>query len=643
MAQDEKRTKASRADLWWVGAPLLGALVCLVLFDLLGRRALSGWTLDLGSFRLPEAREAMLWLAAAVFGLPAAAFLAIAAARATKVWPEAKSALELFPKSEDKVWIAFGALAALIVPIAIRMLLLDEAPVADDESAYQFGAQLVASGHLTAASPPMKLFYDRSFMINDGHLYPMYFMGWPILMAPGVWLGIAGFMNAIYSAATVPAIYLAGRELGGRTVARAALLLFVTAPMFAIAAATQMSNTTCLMALAWTFACWLRSRRNDAKIGWHVGVGVAFGFAALIRPSSALGVGGPIVAAWLYDTLRGPRGDVARRLLAFGVPAALAFALFLFINRVQNGSPTVSGYAREFAYANENGLRFTHWGLPHYREQIADGTLRPHFSGRPPIDSVANIAAALLRLATATFGWVPALLFVPFGVRRHRAGGLVLVAAMVLHCLVHFNVRDLGIDTFGTHHYFEIALPMVLLTAVAVRVITRSLARRLRSEQGRATPYALLPAGFLAGLTVFAVTSTTPPRFRALYAMSGDVNLARDMLARENVKRAVVFSPQPFTSRMSLCSEGPRHFVHWRPNNDPELKNDILWVNHVTIEEDRKLMAQFPDRRGIVFLFDGNCTPVLVPLDSQEANRIPRGNIDNLDPPPGVRLANRVK
>lgn len=629
--RDSERAPIGNAELWWAARPALIGVGLLVLFDAIGRTYFGRYDLELGTFRLPEPREAVMWLAAACFGIPAAAALAIALMRAARLWPDVESVLTLLPGSEDKVWIAFGALAALLVPFAIRMLLLDDAPIADDESAYQFGAELVASGHFTTASPPMKLFYDRSFMINDGHLYPMYFMGWPILMAPGVWVGAAGYMNAIYSGATVPAIYLAGRELGGRSVARAALLLFVTSPMFAIAAATQMSNTTCLMALAWTFACWLRSRRDGAALRWHAGVGVFFGLATLIRPMSTIGIGGPILIAWLVEVVRGPRAALPSRLLAVGVPGALALALFLAINKIQNGSYTTLSYAREFEYAKENGLRFTNWGVPHYRAQLAAGTLKPHFSGRPLWDSLANAAAAILRLGTATFGWVPCFFFVPFGVKRKAVGAIVLVLGILAHFVVHFGVRDLGIDAFGTHHYFEVGLGMVLLTAMGASAIARWLADHLPS-------LALLPGALLAALTVLSITSTTPPRMRALYYMGVDVNFARDVLAREHVKRAVVFSPQPFTSRIARCTTGTRHFVYWRPNNDPELKNDILWVNHVTVEDDRKFLEQFPDRIGIVYFFDDSCAARFVKIDSPGANAIPPGNIDNLLPPPGLHI-----
>ncbi len=102
----------------------------------------------------------------------------MALARLASRAPAIDRALRLFPETQDAAWIAFLALAAFLVPFAVRLLLLDGAAVTDDESCYRFGAELVASGRLRVPSPPMKLFFDRTFMINDGHLYPAPCTSW---------------------------------------------------------------------------------------------------------------------------------------------------------------------------------------------------------------------------------------------------------------------------------------------------------------------------------------------------------------------------------------------------------------------------------------------------------------------------------
>ena len=53
------------------------------------------------------------------------------------------------------------------------------------------------------------------------------------------------------------------------------------------------------------------------------------------------------------------------------------------------------------------------------------------------------------------------------------------------------------------------------------------------------------------------------------------------------------------TARRSTSSIAPtRHFVFARPNNDPDLENPVLWLNHLGLEADREVMEYFPERRG---------------------------------------------
>ena len=105
---------------------------------------------------------------------------------------------------------------------------------------------MLATGRLWADSHPLKEFFDRVFMINDGKFYGQYFIGWPALMVPGVWVGAVGYMNAVYSALTVPPLFGIARRMGGSSAARVALLLFLASPMLMVGAATEMSHPSCL-------------------------------------------------------------------------------------------------------------------------------------------------------------------------------------------------------------------------------------------------------------------------------------------------------------------------------------------------------------------------------------------------------------
>jgi hypothetical protein len=493
----------------------------------------------------------------------------------------------------------------------VRLVVLRDAPLSDDESPYRFMAELLATGRLQAPSPPLKLFYDRPFMVNDGRLYAQYFVGWPALMAPGIWLGIGGYMNAVYSALTVPALFLTARRLAGPGSARLMVGVYLTAPMLMIGAATEMSHPSCLFALAWMGWFWLLSRDRDAPVWSHAGVAAAFGVAFFIRPSSALGAGLPVLACWLWGLRRLLPARRLAAVAAFAAPAVTLALLFLAVNQAQTGSAFKPAYIREAEYARENQYRFTNWSV---RSGYVETTPVVHFDfTRSWTDHVAYTGLALLRFNFALFGWPSSLLFVLLAPAGGPGG--VLIASFVSFCLVHLAVLNPGLDTFGPHHYFELAWPVLLLSALG---LART-ARRLGQLSSRAAAY---PAAVAVALVVASVLQYTPIRLGVIAAIAAHVNRARDALAAAGIDRAVVFTPQPFPVRDAGCS-WPRHFVGWRPHNDPDLKNRILWVNHVSVEENRKLMETLPGRRGYVLQWDAACRPRLLPLEELSPHAVP--------------------
>ena len=68
-----------------------------------------------------------------------------------------------------------------------------------------------------------------------------------------------------------------------------------------------------------------------------------------------------------------------------------------------------------------------------------------------------------------------------------------------------------------------------------------------------------------------------PNRVGAVAKIAANINIPRDAAREANLHHAVVFAPYPYAP--PCLSYPARHFVFYRPNNDPDLKNDVLWVN----------------------------------------------------------------
>ena len=195
--------------------PLVLAAAALIAFHTVGALWLEWFQLDLGSLEWVTPRYltfATWWL---LLGGGMALTFAIGLERLARRLPPVGQRLDRLTEPPSRRWLAGAVVVALVIPSSIRLLVMANAPLTDDESVYRFGAQLLSSGRLTVPSPPMKLFFDQNFMINDGRLYPAYFVGWPALLALGVWLGVPGIVNPILSALTVPVVATATRSIVG--------------------------------------------------------------------------------------------------------------------------------------------------------------------------------------------------------------------------------------------------------------------------------------------------------------------------------------------------------------------------------------------------------------------------------------------
>jgi hypothetical protein len=584
-----------------------GAILTLSIFWSIGAHNMDWYQLRLGSTTMMSGSYTYFLLFWALFGSIAAVLFGCAfATLADADWVQ-ETYGQLRATPDRHLILAFSAIA-FAVPALIHWRLLQGADLTDDESVYRFSAELLLGGRLYATSPPMKLFFDHSFMINDGKFYSQYFMGWPALLAPWLVVGVPGLANPVYSALTVPAIFLTLRELGGRWCAVVGALLFLSAPMVQFTAATQLSHTSCMFALAWMTYLTVRANRGDPSWWLHPGIAATFSVAFFIRPTVAVSMGVPLLFVWAAAVRKISPEKRWGAVLTFAAPAVLFAAAFFAVNAVQNGSIGYVSYQRAADYARENGFHYSAWSkLPD------DWT--PSF-GFGAIDlALARIGVALTRTNFALFGWPCAFLFLPFaGWKSQRAWIPWLIAIGFI--LFHSYLRSPGIDTFGPVHYAEIALPIILLTALGVTRLTNAF-RTMDSP-----PFATrLPLALCFGLMVAG----------AFLHEVADVIHRPAAAAREIDGPAIVFTYRPFIPRPCAVT---RHFVFAHEVNDPDFQNPILWVNHISVDHDRRFMEGYPDRKGLIMLWGRDCQPTFVSLTVAEEQNIPDGNTGGSTPIP---------
>ncbi|MEM8931409.1 MAG: hypothetical protein AAGE94_09550 [Acidobacteriota bacterium] len=542
-----------------------------------------------------------------LFGSLAAIALAVAIGR----WLDRRPADRGTTPTPDRQWILLGVLAAVLLPTLVRVAVLRDMPLADDEGAYRFMAEVFAAGRAWVETPEPALFFDQRFLVHDGRSYAQYFPGWPALLAPFTWLGLTAWANAIFAALAVPPLFFTLRRLAGARWARVGLGLYVLSPMSVLGAATLLSHTSCVTALAWLVWWSLRATDDDASIAVHAGMAVAFSVAFAVRPLAALGVGVPFLLHGLWALRRRP--DRLRALVAFAVPAAVGAAAFLGVVAAQTGSPFTTPYERYLDYSRANDFRFSL-----FHAEPGDGARELDFVS--PKRSLAIAAAGLHRLGFDLHGWpVPALAFVALTLTSlARPGRRLLWASIGCSLISHVGVGNVGIDAFAPMHYIELGWPLLLLGVLGLADLDAGVAE----HTGRiGVGWQLAVAMSLIALAVY-----WPTRLHAVARMAADTAVPHRAVA--DLGPAVVFTPDPL---IRSCHPPTRGWVFGRPANDPFFRDPIVWANHLSIEADRLLVERrFPDRDGVLLAIDPECRPVLIPLDDPAAAAIPDARVTGI-------------
>lgn len=569
---------------------LLAWVVVILAFQGFGFFFADGYRLDLGSLMFPTPKYLGLVSSWIIFG-SIASLLLMRAFQASGHKSVSQPA-----RPSDLAIVIAGMAAAFIGPILIRRFLLDSAPLTDDESAYTFAAQLLERGRLWIPSPPDKIFFDQNMVINDGHFYTVYFLGWPALLALGRSLHVPSLLNPTLFALTIPPFFLVLERMCGRTWAAAGVALLVSSPFLQVGAATELSHTACLMALTWAlYFCYRLYDRHALPL--HAGLALSIGVAFFIRPQATLPLAVPLCLAWAWrmKTLRA--SERVAGAVAFLIPAGVVAGLFFWTLAHQTGSATTSAYTQYWEYIASNDFRFSTYSA-------ADLEWSNGFSSRMLLFSMVSAFGGFLRLNTDLFGWPCSLLFLPFAWRSGSADRRLLWWMLGLGVSALMLQRDWGVDTFGPVHAFELALPVTVLTVVGARELARVTSANAHGVT--------VSAATISALILTAWVGFVPVRLRAIHQIANHVNVPLRAPERAGLHNAVIFSPLPFAPP---CGSVPNHFVFFHPVNHPDMAGDILWVNDLGDEANRRMLEHLPGR--IPFTLEwSNCSVRLVRMPS---------------------------
>lgn len=468
----------------------------------------------------------------------------------------------------DQPRLAMGlALVAAFLAVLARALVLQHAPVADDEATYVFIARTLLAGHVVNPPPGDAEFFRNQFVIlNDSGWYGKYPIGHPLLLAFGEALGLRALVAPALTAAALLVTLAIGRMLLPRHQALLGGALLLVSPQFLLTGATDLSQTTSTLCLLVSIYALLRLDRDGAP-RFAAMAGAALGFGVLTRPFPGA-LFALVAGVFVLVRLRGePLGRWVGRLAALGAPA-LSFGVLLLLTQYwQTQDVTQSTYG---AYHGAH-----------------------HTRGALNLDWVAtSFAGALLRQNLWLFGWPLSFSFLPFA-RRHRGVGL-LWAMIGAEYAYRVLIPKTVVASTGPIYVAEIVPLLALLSASGMAEAAAWL-KRHAVDRGAERIAGVVMAGSLVACLAFL-----PVHLRELRRGSDHWLTVGRLLDAAGAGESVVFAQH------AVDVQQLRSWAYYLPNPSPDLSDERIFVRLPTGPDGPRAAYEFwrrrfPDRQAWIF------------------------------------------
>ena len=247
-------------------------------------------------------------------------------------------------------WMVFAA--GVIAYTTLSFVLFEGTPVLDDDASAFFQARIFLSGHLTVRAPQPAGFFSQFAIISRVHnvdwLCSMYPIGHPLLLLPGVALGVPWLIMPLFAAGACVMTAAVGRLAFSERVARLAAITCLTSPMFMELGSTFLNHAPTAFGIL--LACWSvlscldigdTGREAGMRHGIFAGIGISLAF--LCRPADAFASG--IVIGMVVLAHPAKAWKAHWPFIVAIVILAMAVILHLSWTQVQTGDWRVPGHA----------------------------------------------------------------------------------------------------------------------------------------------------------------------------------------------------------------------------------------------------------------------------------------------------------
>lgn len=463
-------------------------------------------------------------------------------------------------------------LTATVVLILSTEFLFRETEVTDDENAYDFQARTLVLGRVVNPPPPVWQSFRNTFIISDGRYWVgKYTLGHPLLIAAGMMLGNRYIVTIAISILMLLLLYNIGVELyADKKVAVLALGLGIISPFFYCVSSSRLSHTTTAFFLVLFLFLFLRARKTrSAGMGAALSLlsGLALGYAFNVRSLTALGFALPFGVLVMADiTKRKTAMFLKTGLMVAGF--AVMFALTAWYNQIVTGHPL----AFPFHYYNMN-------------ESLGFGV-----QGHTIFNAIRNLVISIARLNGVFLGFPLSLmfLFLAFLVKKEFGDRLLfgILAGIAASYLFYFSP---GVADLGPVYYYEMLVPLLLLTSRGIIFLHRIAADRFKRGD------AVIP-GFLVLSCFFSFTTFIPEQASHIARLTRQIREPYDAVQAADIHNALVM----------IKSRPTKGWVYGHRNPSPDFTDDVVYCLYADQGSNLAVANYFVDRKLYVLEYSNN-------------------------------------
>lgn len=488
------------------------------------------------------------------------------------------------------------SIAGILVSYWISVRVYEGMAHIEDEIAYVWQAQAIADGHLTLPSPPHPKSFLVPFVVDyDGQRFGKYPLGWPVMLAVGVMLGVRSLINPLLAGFAVWLTYRLGKRIFSETVGLLAAGLTITSPFFLMNSGSLLSHPfglflSAAFALTWLDA-WDKERQKDLPPyrRWLAIVtsALCMGLLILSRPLTAVGIMVPFALHGVYLFLRAGWQE-RLRLVVFGLILLFFLGLHFLWQYAVTGDPTLNPYTLWWEY-DKVGFG------PGVGRREAGHTLR-----QARINTEFSLYVGWYDL----FGWGQytwlILLVGLLPIIKYRLWKGLLVGSVYPVLVVVYLAYWIGSSLFGPRYFYEGLYSLTLLGAAGIAFLAGWPVRpgeAWHRYEGWKRLRPLLVTAVVAFLVCMNLLFYTPMRVGGMHGLYG--------FSRARLEPFLTSEAQTLTPALVIVY--PRHWTEYGvllELEDPNLDTPFIFAYSRGPVSDAALAADFPQRTIIYYYPD---------------------------------------